>query len=198
MDSSGFIGNLYIAGVIILIIGILLLGIWLGTQIKNKELPKTESVKTHKPQSDPKPQPSPQPDHHPYPPNPEPGSIPGPTPTPPVSFNPILTLNSATINPASKEIHVKYKVDSDTPIPPTKTYTINFFVLINDKHITESSEDEPLHQTDLGFEKDALLLNTGIGNTISGKRMQVQAQIHYYASDGTTGNVGTPQLVSVA
>lgn len=184
---------LYVVVAICLVVG----GIYIGIQINSPNTPllQTTNSATIKPFTPaPEPEPRPHPSPHPYPPVPPPSP---PQPEPKVNFNPTLKLTSALYNPASKEIQVKYKVDADTPIPPTRTYSVNFFVEVNGKRLTSISEDDPLHQEDIGFEKLLVLETTGMQGNPKSSQMKVSAQIHYYASDTTSGVAGTPQRIQV-
>jgi hypothetical protein len=125
---------------------------------------------------------------------------PPPTPTPPMPptkpFTPSLQLLQATLTPA-KEIKVDYIVNADTPVPVTKTYSVNFTVEINNKPLTDISEDDPLNQGDVGFKKQALLEVTGLESKTQNSAFVVKAQIHYY-SEGKYGTVGTPKTITVS
>ena len=200
-SSESMFGSIQNAFLILMCIGLVVLGIWIGFKLKNvKSLPgpahKPAPEPSPPPPPPPHPHPHPGPGHHPYPPGPSPG--PQPQPKPAAPWNPVLKLNSATYNSAAKEIHVSYEVDSDTPMPPTRTYSVGFTVIMNGKPFTSTSENEPLGQGDLGFHKDELLMTTGMGNIVQGVKMQVQAQINYHeVSSPASGSVGSPQTIDV-
>jgi hypothetical protein len=193
--STSFLSNFYTAFIIISLLCFFGFGVWLGLKMNT-----TTTQKSPPPPKEKKNIPSPHSSDTQY--NVEP-SKPPPPPTPPaptpVNFNPKLKLISGVYNPVAKEIHVKYNVDADTPIPPTRTYSINFFVLVNNKKLGNPpiSEDEPLHQSDIGLDQEVLLEITGIGNTLKGSKLSVEAQIHYYDSSGKYSVVGTPQSIVV-
>ena len=200
-DSSGISNTFYLIGTL-LILGF---GIWLGIKISSftNRTRSSNSGSKHphpQPHPDPHPDPQPHPGPHPHPgPGPGPGPGPQPRPNPARNFNPTLTLNSATLNPTAKEVHVSYQVDSDTPIPPTRTYSVVFTIIMNGKPFTAIGETVGLEQGDLGFPKDELLLTTGIGNVVKGVNMQVKAQIHYHeVGSPASGVVGSPQTIDVS
>jgi hypothetical protein len=183
---------------VIVAICLVVAGIYIGMKFNTPTVEATANSArlkpfTPTPEPEPQPNPGPGPSPQPYPPVPPPK----PHPEPKVNFKPTLKLLSALYNPASREIQVKYKVDADTPIPPTRTYSVNFFVEINGKPFTTVSEDDPLHQEDIGFEKLLVLETTGMQAKIKSSQMKVSAQIHYYASDTTSGVAGTPQTIQV-
>ena len=188
-----FLSNLYTAFIIISLICFFGFGIWIGLKMNTttqktspsppkENIPSPHSSDTH---------------YNLEPSNPPPPPTP-PAPTP-VNFNPKLKLLSGIYNPVAKEIHIKYHVEADTPIPPTRTYSVNFFVLVNNKKLGNPpiSEDQPLHQSDIGLDREVLLEITGIGNTLKGSKLSVEAQIHYYDSSGKYDVVGTPESVAV-
>lgn len=189
-EGSTF-GSIQNAFLILMCIGLVVLGIWIGFKLKNVN---TLPGPAHKPHPEPEPEPNPGPGPHPYPPGPNPN----PSPPSPSRFNPILKLNSATYNSAAKEISVSYQVDSDTPMPPTRTYSVGFTIVMNGKPFTSTSENDPLGQEDLGFPKDGLLMTTGIGTIVQGAKMQVQAQINYHdVGSPASGAIGSPQVIDV-
>ena len=183
---------LYVAAAICLVVG----GIYIGMQFNggsnsNKNATSAE-IKPFKPTPEPKPSPSPSPSPSPYPPEP-----PAPPPQPSNNFKPTLELISAFYNPPSKEIKVTFKVDSDTPMPQTKTYSVNFLVEINNQPLTNISEDEPIQQEDLGFKKEALLEVTGLKSKLQISKLVVKAQINYY-SDGVYSKEGPVRSIQVS
>lgn len=188
-----FLSNLYTAFIIISLICFFGFGIWIGLKMNT-----TTKKTTPPPPKENIPSPHSSDTHY----NLEP-SNPPPPPTPPaptpVNFNPKLKLLSGVYNPIAKEIHIKYNVEADTPIPPTRTYSVNFFVLVNNKKLGNPpiSEDQPLHQSDIGLDREVLLEITGINNTLKGSKLSVEAQIHYYDSSGKYDVVGTPESVAV-
>jgi outer membrane biosynthesis protein TonB len=198
MEESGSIfGSMSTIVLVILAVALNCLGVWIGFKIKVKR--DTPSPEPHlKPQPEPEPHPGPNPSPHPHPrPGPQPPPAP-PRPNPATNFKPTLTLNAATLNPASKEIHMDYQIDSDTPVPPTRTYSVNFTIVMNGKPFTSISENTPFDQGDIGFPKQELLLTTGIGNIVKGVNMQVQAQIHYHEnSSPASGVIGSMQSITV-
>jgi hypothetical protein len=197
-EGSTF-GSIQNAFLILMCIGLVVLGIWIGFKLKNVNSLPGPAHSHHpepKPEPHPEPHPSPGPEPHPYPPGPSPG--PSPSPSPSAPWNPVLKLNSASFNSAAKEIHVSYQVDSDTPMPPTRTYSVRFTILMNGKPFTSTSENEPLGQEDLGFPKDGLLMTTGIGTIAQGAQLQVQAQINYHdVRSPASGAIGSPQIINV-
>jgi hypothetical protein len=191
MDAQSIGTSVYNAFLIVGAILILGLGIWLGIKY-GTPAPKPPPVAP--------PPPPPQNDPVPVAPDRHPAVNPGPPlkPIPPKPFTPHLKLKQALYNPASREIKVDYVVDADTPIPVTRTYSINFLVEINGSPVSSISENEPLHQNDIGFVKEALLETTGVPLGTKSSTMAVKAQLNYYASDGTTGVFGTPQTIRVS
>lgn len=205
METPPVLSNLYTGLMVVLMIALVIFGIWLGMKFKPKAT-ESKAVKKHPvtPQPPPEPEPSHGPGHHPYPPHPHPGPDPGPGPSPPPApspaskFVPTLTLSSATYNPNAREVHVKYTVDSDTPMPPNRTYSVNFALLVNGTPLSPVTEDNPLEQGDMGFEQDALLITSGMSNNIQGKKFQAQAQIHYHEIGAPqSGVIGTPQTIDI-
>jgi hypothetical protein len=199
--SSGIFDSIQSAFLILMCIGLVVLGIWVGFKLKNvNSLPGPAHKHPSHPEPKPEPEPHPHPGPHPHPyPPPSPAPGPGPSPGPsPAPWNPDLKLTAATYNSAAKEIHVSYQVDSDTPMPPTRTYAVAFTILVNGRPFTSIAENEPLGQGDLGFPKDELLMTTGIGNIVQGVKLQVQAQIKYHdVSSNNSGSVGSPQIIDV-
>jgi hypothetical protein len=196
MEESGSIfGSISTIVLVILAVALICLGVWIGFKIKVKR--DTPSPEPHpKPQPEPEPHPGPNPSPHPHP-GPGPSPAP-PRPDPAKNFNPTLTLNAATLNPSSKEIHMDYQIDSDTPVPPTRTYSVNFTIVMNGKPFTSISENASFDQGDIGFPKQELLLTTGIGNIVKGTKMQVQAQIHYHENNSpASGVIGSMQTITV-
>lgn len=192
-SSGSTFGSIQNAFLILMCIALVILGIWIGLKLKNVNTLPGPAHKPH-PEPHPEPHPNPGPGPHPYPPGPNPN----PLPPSPSRFNPTLKLNSATYNSASKEINVSYQVDSDSPMPPTRTYSVGFTIVMNGKPFTSTSENEPLGQEDLGFPKDGLLMTTGIGPIVQGAKMQVQAQINYHdVGSPASGSIGSPQIIDV-
>jgi hypothetical protein len=189
MDTQSIGTSFYNAFMIVGAILILGLGIWLG-------------IKYGTPAPAPKPvaQPPPTPPDVPQPIEPDrhPAVHPSPPlkPSPAKPFTPHLKLKQALYNPASREIKVEYVVDADSPLSVTRTYSINFLVEVNGSPITSISENEPLHQDDVGFVKETVLETIPSGTKSS--QLAVKAQLNYYASDGTTGVSGTPQTIRVS
>jgi hypothetical protein len=185
--GSSFMNAFLIVGAI-LILG---LGIWLGIKYGSSPAPPPPPPppKTRAPDV---PVPV-EPDHHP-------AVDPGPPikPAPPKPFTPHLKLKQAVYNPASREIKIDFVVDANTPIPVTRTYSTNFLVELDGKPVTSISENEPLHQTDIGFVKETVLETTGVPLGTKSSQLAVKAQLNYYASDGTTGVFGTPQTIRVS
>jgi len=190
--TSNISNAVYIVAAILLI-G---LGVWIGLKFRPSVKSSTTDQDTAKhtsetvtPFSGSSASPAPAP--APSPPAPEPAP---PPPTKP--FTPSLQLLQATLTPA-KEIKVDYIVNADTPVPVTKTYSVNFTVEINNKPLTDISEDDPLNQGDVGFKKQALLELTGLESKTQNSAFVVKAQIHYY-SEGKYGTVGTPKTITVS
>lgn len=181
---------------------ILITGIWIGFKINSYSSNTTNTSNTNEDTQrktrvlpiTPIPAPS-GPEPQPYPPV-QPQSSPSSQPL--VKFNPTLELISAIYNPPSKEINISYKVDADTPIPPTRSYSVNFFIELNGKSLTNISENHPLHTEDMGFVKKIVLPTDSLGLKVKSSQMKISAQIHYYASDTTSGVSGTPKLIQVS
>jgi len=183
--TSNISNAVYIVAAILLI-G---LGVWIGLKFRPSVKSSTTDQDTAKHTS--KSVPFSGNSASPAPPAPEPAP---PPPTKP--FTPSLQLLQATLTPA-KEIKVDYIVNADTPVPVTKTYSVNFTVEINNKPLTDISEDDPLNQGDIGFKKQALLELTGLESKTQNSAFVVKAQIHYY-SEGKYGTVGTPKTITVS
>lgn len=202
IQSAG--SSFYTAVVIFAALALLGLGVWVGLSFKPTATPGSGSGRHPQPKPQPGPEPGPDPydpGHHPHPhpePGPEPGPGPAPRPQPSKPFNPTLTLGSAILTPNTTEIHVKYTVDSDDPVPPTRMYSVQFDVLINGKPFTNVPDVETLEQSDIGFEKEILLQTTGQGNKVQGIKTQVRAQIRYHENGSpASGAIGTPVYIDV-
>jgi hypothetical protein len=182
--SSSISNTLYVISAILLI-G---LGVWIGLKVSSSA--KTQAQSDPRKTSDSAAQIS----GHSAGPSPSPSPPPAPMP-PTKPFTPSLQLIQATLTPA-KEIKVDYIVNADTPVPVTKTYSVNFTVEINNKPLTDISEDDPLNQGDIGFKKQALLDLTGLQSKLQNSQLVVKAQIHYY-SEGKYGTIGTPKTIQV-
>jgi hypothetical protein len=201
IESAG--SSFYTAVVIFGALALLGLGIWVGLSFKPTAIPGTAKPGRH-PHPDPGPDPGPDPydpGHHPHPhpdPGPNPKPKPGPTPRPSQPFNPTLKLTSAIHTPNTSEVHVKYTVDSDDPVPPTRMYSVVFDVMINNKPFTNVPDVETLEQGDIGFEKEILLQTTGQGSTVEGIKSQVRAQIRYHEiGSPASGTIGTPEYIDI-
>jgi hypothetical protein len=72
------------------------------------------------------------------------------------------------------------------PITIKSGMSKNFIIEINNKPLTNISEDDPLNQGDIGFKKQALLDLTGLQSKLQDSKFVVKAQIHYY-SEGKYG-----------
>jgi len=185
--SSSISNTVYIVAAILLI-G---LGVWIGVTVRpsvktSQNTQATQATKDTSPTSS-----------VPVPHTSIPGhsAVPEPPMPPPKPFTPSLQLLQATLTP-TQEIKVDYIVNADTPIPVTKTYSVNFIIEINNKPLTNISEDDPLNQGDVGFKKQALLDLTGLQSKLQNSKFVVKAQIHYY-SEGKYGTVGTPKTITV-
>jgi hypothetical protein len=187
MDVQSIGTSFYNAFLIVGAILILGLGIWLGIKYA------TPAPKPVPPPPPPPPQNEPVPISSNNTPSVPPGSP--LKPIPPKPFTPILKLKQALYDPASREIKVDYLVNSDTRIPVTRTYSINFLVEVNGNPTT-IAVNEVLLEDNIGFVKEAVLDTIPVGTKSS--QLAVKAQLNYYASDGTTGVSGTPQTIPVS
>ena len=167
-------------------------------------------IKYYKP-TPPSQPPSQPPEHHHHKPS---GWGPGPwgpdpwTPTRPVDpkpepedtkFNPVLNLLNAKYDPVGRQIKIDYKILPSGSVPPSKSFSIQYVVLVGGKKATELPEDEPLSAAEMtGLQQESLLSVTGAPEDVKASDLSVSGQIHY-RENGTVnmGVVGVPVTINV-
>jgi hypothetical protein len=205
MKGGGFVDGLYILLFIVAVVGSLVLGGWLV-------------IKYYKPKDTSTPPPAPPPPaekpHRPHgwgpgpwgpdpwdpnykPDDPKPDS---PKPAPPDNFKPVLTLLSAKYDPVGRQIMVDYKILPSGAVPPSKSFTIQYDVLVGGKKVTDVPEDEPLTAAEMtGLQQQSLVSVTGAPTNVKTSDLSVSAQIHF-RENGTvnTGVVGVPVTINAS
>jgi hypothetical protein len=198
-------GGLYSIFFIVAVVGALVLGGWLV-------------MKYYKPQQSPPPA-TPPPTPPPEPPSAS-GWGPGPwgpdpwdpnykpdvpdepkppKPAPPDNFKPVLTLLSAKYDSVGRQIKVDYKILPSGSVPPSKSFTIEYDVLVGGKKATEIPEDEPLSAAEMtGLQQESLVSAVGAPSNVKASDLSVSAQIHF-RENGTvnTGVIGIPVTINV-
>ena len=198
MKGGGLLDSLYILLFIVAVVGAMVLGGWLV-------------LKYYKPPAAPTP--PPKPDHpppepsgwgpgpwgpDPWDPNykpdvpghhPKPGHEP-PKPAPPDNFKPVLSLLSAKYDHVGRQIKIDYKVITSGSIPPSKSFTIEYDILIGGQKISDiPSEEEPLTSAEMsGLQQESLLSVVGAPPDVKASDLSVSAQIHF--RENGTANVG--------
>ena len=200
MKGGGFFDGLYVLMFIISVVGAMVLGGWLV-------------MKYYKPTKTPAPPPPSKPEHHhepsgwgpgpwgpdPWTPNYKPDVPEPPKPAPPDNFKPVLNLMNAKYDPVSRYIKVDYKILPSGSIPPSKSYTIQYNLLVGGQKVSEIPEDEPLTATQMtGLQQQSLVPVTGAPVDVKTSDMMLSAQIHF-RENGTLniGMVGVPVTISV-
>jgi hypothetical protein len=208
MKGGGLIEGLYSLFFIVAVVGSMVLGGWLV-------------LKFYKPISAPapppkKPEPGREPRHYdpgsttgggfspdPWTPDYDPDDIPGPpppAPAPPDNFKPVLTLLDAKYDSVNRQIQVSYKILPSGSVPPTKSFSISYDIMVAGKRITDIPEDEPLTAMEMtGLQNQTLIPVTGAPSDVKASDMTVSAQIHY-RENGTVnmGVIGVPVTINVA
>lgn len=195
MKGGGLLDSLYILLFIVAVVGAMVLGGWLV-------------LKYYKPPAAPTP--PPKPDHpppepsgwgpgpwgpDPWDPNykPDRPGKPGPEPpkpAPPDNFKPVLNLLSAKYDHVGRQIKIDYKIITSGSIPPSKSFTIEYDVLIGGQKISDiPSEEEPLTSAEMsGLQQESLLSVVGAPPDVKPSDLSVSAQIHF--RENGTANVG--------
>jgi hypothetical protein len=196
------IDSLYSLLFIVAIVGAMVLGGWLV-------------LKYYKPKQTPPPPPPPEhPDRppsgwgpgpwgpDPWTPNykpdvPEPPKP--PKPAPPDNFKPVLNLMSAKYDPVGRQIKVDYKILPSGSVPPSKSFSIQYDILVGGQKVTELPEDEPLTAAEMtGLQQESLVSVVGAPTDVKASDLSVSAQIHF-RENGTVnmGVVGVPVTINV-
>lgn len=209
MKGGGFLDGLYTLLFIIAIVGSMVLGGWLALKYFT---PSPASAPASAPVT---PKPHHHPDHYdpgsttgggfspdPWTPNYDPDDIPvppPPAPAPPDRFKPVLNLTKAVYNPVSRYLNVGYKVLPSGAVPPSKSFTINYDILVDGKPLTDTPEEEPLSAAEMsGLQQSSLVPVTGADPGIKPSQMLLSAQIHF-RENGTSnmGTIGSPVTIPV-
>lgn len=207
MKGGGLIEGLYTLLFIAAVVGAMVLGGWLV-------------LKYYKPVAAPppkKPEPERRPDWDPgsttggafspdpwtpdY--NPSVPGIPDPTPPPPAppdNFKPVLTLLDAKYDSVNRQILVSYKILPSGSIPPTKSFSISYDIMVAGKRLVDIPDEEPLTAAEMtGLQNQSLIPVTGASSEVKASDMTVSAQIHF-RENGTAsmGVIGMPVTINVA
>jgi len=209
MKGGGLLDSLYILLFIVAVVGAMVLGGWLVLKYYKPPAAPTPPPKPDHPPPEPSGwgpgpwgpdpwDPNYKPDvpgHHPKP-GPEP-----PKPPPPDNFKPVLNLLSAKYDHVSRQIKIDYKVVTSGSIPPSKSFTIEYDVLIGGQKISDiPSEEEPLTSAEMsGLQQESLLSVVGAPSDVKASDLSVSAQIHF-RENGTAnvGVIGIPVTINVA
>jgi len=204
MKGGGLLDSLYILLFIVAVVGALVLGGWLV-------------LKYYKPTQTPAPPPPPpKPEHHHHPSGWGPGpwgpdpwtpdykpDVPDepkpPKPAPPDNFKPVLSLMSAKYDPVGRQIKVDYKILPGGSVPPSKSFTIEYDVLVGGQKVTELPEDEPLTAAEMtGLQQESLVSVAGAPPDVKASDLSISAQIHF-RENGTVnmGVIGVPVTINV-
>lgn len=204
MKGGGLIEGLYTLLFIAAVVGSMVLGGWLV-------------LKYYKPVAAPPPKHEPGREPHqydpasttggafspdPWTPNYDPGDIPGPPPPAPApdNFKPVLTLLDAKYDPVNRQILVSYKILPSGSIPPTKSFSISYDIMVSGKKLTEVPDDEPLTAQEMsGLQNQSLIPVTGAPSDVKASDITVSAQIHFRENGtATVGFIGVPVTINVA
>jgi len=115
-------------------------------------------------------------------------------------FNPVLTLISAKYDSVSKYIQADYKILPNGSVPPSRSYSIQFKVLVDGKPVSDDMGDEPLDSQEMtGLQQRALVPVSGVSADIKASQMTLSGQIHF-RENGTAnmGVIGIPVTTSVS
>jgi hypothetical protein len=204
MKGGGIVEGLFSLLFIVAVVGAMVLGGYLAL----KYVKKNEPVSA--PKSDPKPEPKPEPIYpgwgpgpwgpDPWTPNYNPDVPSGPPkPAPTDNFKPVLTLMDAKYDPVNRYINVNYKILPSGSVPPSKTFTINYDVLVKGVRIDEFPQEEPLTASEMtGLQQASLVPVTGADAKVKASDLSISAQIHY-RENGTVnmGVIGVPVTINV-
>ena len=199
MKGGGIFDSLYSLLFIVAVVGAMVLGGWLV-------------LKYYKPKQTPPP-PPPTPEHHhhpsgwgpgpwgpdPWTPNYKPDVPEPPKPAPPDNFKPVLNLMSAKYDPVGRQIKVDYKILPSGSVPPSKSFSIQYDVLVGGQRVTDLPEDEPLTAAEMtGLQQESLVSVVGAPTDVKASDLSVSAQIHF-RENGTVnmGVVGVPVTINV-
>jgi len=199
MKGGGIFDSLYSLLFIVAVVGAMVLGGWLV-------------LKYYKPKQTPPP-PPPTPEHHhhpsgwgpgpwgpdPWTPNYKPDVPEPPKPAPPDNFKPVLNLMSAKYDPVGRQIKVDYKILPSGSVPPSKSFSIQYDILVGGQKVTELPEDEPLTAAEMtGLQQESLVSVVGAPTDVKASDLSVSAQIHF-RENGTVnmGVVGVPVTINV-
>jgi hypothetical protein len=202
MKGGGVVEGLFSLLFIVAVVGSMVLGGYLALKyVKRKEEPP-KAV----------PPPAPKPEHHEKPAN---GWGPGPwgpdpwtpnydpdvpsKPQKPDNFKPVLTLMNAKYDPVNRYIQVDYKILPSGSVPPSKTYTLKYDLLVKGKRVDDFPEDEPLTASEMsGFQQTSLVPATGAPSDVKASDLSISAQIHF-RENGTAsiGVIGVPVTINV-
>jgi hypothetical protein len=209
MKGGGFLEGLYSVLFIIGVVGAMVLGGWLA-------------IKYYKPLQAPAAAPAVAPHRHPkhYDPgsttgggfspdpwtpdyNPDIPGIPDPAPPKPApedNFKPVLNLLSAKYDHVNRQIQVSYKILPSGSVPPSKSFSISYDILVAGNRTADFPEDEPLTASEMtGLQQQSLVPVTGAPSDVKASDMTISAQIHF-RENGTAnmGVIGVPVTINVA
>lgn len=206
MKGGGFSDGIYSLLFIVAVLGAIVLGGWLAIKYYK---PKDKSAPPDVPPPVPPPPERPSgwgpgpwgPD--PWDPNykpDDPDPPKPPKPAPPDNFKPVLTLLSAKFDPVGRQIKVDYKILPSGSVPPSKSFTIQYNVLVGGKVVSEVPEDEPLTTSEMtGLQQESLVSAVGAPANVKASELSVSGQIHF-RENGTInqGVVGIPVTIDVS
>lgn len=205
MKGGGLIDGLYTLLFIVAILGAIVLGGYLAIKFY---VPAAKPAPTPvAPPAPLPPGPDPQPNEPgwgpgpwgPDPWRPEPPGPPPPKPAPADNFKPELNLLNAKFDPGSKYIQVGFRIQATGDIPPSKSYSIAYDVLMKGQKLTDFPEDEPLTSAEMtGLQQQSLVPVTGAPADVKASDLTLSAQIHY-RENGTVnmGVIGIPVTINV-
>lgn len=198
MKGGGLLDSLYILLFVASVVGAMVLGGWLV-------------LKYYKPVTPPPPPKPERPVHpsgwgpgpwgpDPWDPNYKP-DVPGrhPKPPPPENFKPVLNLLSAKYDHIGRQIKVDYKILSSGSVPPSKSFSIEYDVLVGGQKVSDVPEEEPLTSAEMtGLQQESLVPITGAPSDVKASDLSVSAQIHF-RENGTVnmGVIGMPVTINV-
>lgn len=204
MKGGGLVDGLYTVLFIVAILGSIFLGGYLALKFYVPPAPPPVAPPPPKPEPDPLSPgwgPGPWgPDPWRPDPVPEPPGPPPPKPAPADNFKPVLNLLSAKFDPVSKYIQVGFRVEASGDVPPSKSFSIAYDILVDGKKITDFPEDEPLTSAEMtGLQQQSLVPVTGAPADVKAADMTLSAQIHY-RENGTVnmGVIGIPVTINVS
>jgi hypothetical protein len=207
MKGGGFFEGLYSLLFIVGIVGAMVLGGWLVIKYYKPLKAPAAPVPPHK-----------HPNHYdpgsttgggfspdPWTPdyNPDIPGIPDPAPPPPApadNFKPVLNLLDAKYDHVNRQIQVSYKILPSGSVPPSKSFTISYDILVAGKRTADFPEDEPLSASEMtGLQQQSLIPVTGASADVKASDMTLSAQLHF-RENGTAnmGVIGVPVTINVA